>query len=230
MKLTVDKTVFDKFSKLNVGVIVLRNIDNKRNASNIVPKMLDEMSNYVRNTYVLKGFSKDKNIANWKKAYGKKFKESHTAVENMMHDVLLGKDVPLSNNLTDLYRFFMLKYLVPIGGDDLDKIKGDVKLKLAEGWESLKTENGSENPKPGELIYMDDKNVLARRWRYHESKLTKITHNTKNAVIYFDGLYPITYEMLENYIKEFISLEKSFCNGKSRFRILNLVNTKVKLM
>ncbi|MBW3003135.1 hypothetical protein KY337_01105 [Candidatus Woesearchaeota archaeon] len=229
MKLVVEKEVFKKFSRLNIGVVVIKGMDNKRDGSDVVRKMLDEISTYCRDTYVLKGFSKSPYITNWKKAYGKSV-GYHTAVENIMHDVLLGKDVPHRNNLVDLYRYFMLKQLIPIGGDDFDKLKGDVRFKIAEGWETLKPEHMKlEHPKPGELIVVDDSRVLARRWSWHESKDTKITHYTKNAVLYFDGLSPVTYQVLERAIKEFVDVAKSFVGGRVKYKILNFVNPSMRL-
>ena len=192
--------------------------------------MIKDIVEYCRNTYILEDLIKMPNLANWKKAYKGKRKRFHTAVEEILHDVLRGRDVKLRNNLVDLYRYFMLKTMIPIGGDDLDKVKGDIKIKIAEGWEILRPEHMKiEHPKPGEIIYSDDKDVIARRFSWHESKRTKITHYTKNAVIYFDGLKPITYQALESAMKEFIDLVKSFCGGRIRYKILNFVNPVMRL-
>lgn len=232
MKFKIEKEVFKKFGSLNVGIVIIKGMDNQRNGSGVIPKMIEEISMFCRDKYVLNGFSKDKYLTNWKNAYGKgkKMPKYHTAVENLLHDVLLGKEVPHRNNLVDLYRYFMLKYMIPIGGDDLDKVNGDIKLKLAEGWEVLRPEHQTiEHPEPQEIIYTDNKQVLARRWSWHESRYTKITHNTKNAVIYFDALRPFTYQALESIMKEFIDLVKTFNGGKVRYKILNLVNTSARI-
>lgn len=232
MNISIEKEVFKKFSRLNVGVIVIEGMDNKRNSSSVVAKMLEDIETYCRDSYVLKGFSKSAYLTNWKKAYSikKRIPKYHTAVENLLHDVLLGKDTERRNNIVDLYRYFMLKHMVPIGGDDLDKVKGDIKLKIAEGWEVLKLPHAKiEHPRSGELIFVDDKQVLARRWSWHESNSTKITHNTKNAVLYFDGLPPFTYQALESVIKEFIDTAKAFVGGKFRYKILNFVNMSKRL-
>ncbi|MEA3430622.1 MAG: phenylalanine--tRNA ligase beta subunit-related protein [Nanoarchaeota archaeon] len=232
MKLSIEKEVFGKFSKLNIGVIVIKDMDNTRSSYSMISKMLKDIQQYCRDKYVLKGFSKSPYLTNWKKGYGSKVKvpKYHTAVENLLHDVLLKRDVKLKNNLVDLYRYFMLKDMIPIGGDDLDKVKGDINVKIAKGWEVLRPEHTKiEHPKSGEIVFMDGGGVLARRWSWHESEKTKITHHTQNAIIYFDGLPPVTYQVLESVMKEYISLLKTFVGGKIRYKILNFVNTSMRI-
>jgi len=50
-----------------------------------------------------------------------------------MKRVLKGNEIWQINKVVDLYNYISLKYLTPIGGEDLDKIKGDIYLNFAEG-------------------------------------------------------------------------------------------------
>ena len=58
---------------------------------------------------------------------------------------------------------------------------GNLYLKFADGNEKFVALGGTEeeNPKQGEVVYADDKEVLCRRWNWRESDNTKLTEETK---------------------------------------------------
>ena len=55
---------------------------------------------------------------------------------------------------------------------------------------------GEENdpPKLGEVIYRDDLGVICRRWNWREGERTKITKDTKNAVVVIESIASIPIE------------------------------------
>ena len=62
--------------------------------------------------------------------------------------IIAGKEIPRINTLVDLYNYFSIRNIIPIGGEDLDQLCGDVKLTLANGSESFRA-IGSENRTSG---------------------------------------------------------------------------------
>lgn len=227
MKLTVDKKVFRKFPKLNLGVIIVKGMDNS-GRNTVVEKLLKEIEQYCRDTYVIKGLSDLPTITNWKKIY-KTSRKHYSAMEPLLYNILKGKPIPKVNSMVNVYTYSMLKHMIPIGGDDLDKVDGDIKVKIAEGYETLLTQDGIEHPEEGELCYTDDKEVLARRFSWKESKKTKINHYTKNAVIYLDALPPIEESDLKKIMKELKDLINTFCKGRISSRVLNKNRLEVRL-
>ncbi len=108
-------------------------------------------------------------------------------------------------------------------GDDIDKIDGDILLKFAEGNEPF-TELNSEqikNPKPGEVVYVDDKEVLCRRWNWRECDKSKMTEESKNVILVIEGLPPFTKDEIEEILGELSNLVQKFCGGEISTKILS---------
>src|SRR3989344_2939818 len=77
----------------------------------------------------------------------------------------------------NIYNYISIKHVIPVGGDDLDKIDGDLELTFAKGNEKFVQLNSSEidHPKKEEVIYKDDKEVTCRRWNWRECDKSKMT-------------------------------------------------------
>ena len=79
--------------------------------------------------------------------------------------------------------------MLPIGGEDMDWLAGDLKLTFTKGKEafrplgSIDVEEASE----GEVAYMDDGGITCRYWNYRECERTKLTEKTKNAFVEVSG-------------------------------------------
>ena len=89
--------------------------------------------------------------------------------------------MPYINTLVALFNYFSLKYVVPSGGDDLDQVKGDLRLTLAKGNERFTPFNAEEieHPDPNEVIYVDDVSVMCRRC----ARYTGIPNRNATAVM-----------------------------------------------
>jgi len=208
-----------------MGIILALGIDNKKPNKEIA-KMLSEVEKYIKLSFVPEDLAKHDLISPWRvvfKEFGSKPSSYHSSVEALIRRILKGNPVPKINKLVDLYNLMSLKHLVPIGADDLDRVDGNIKLCLANGKEKF-TAIGSdkaENPDKGEAIYKDDKDVLCRRWNWRDCDKTKLTSNTKNAVIYIDGLPPLSKEKFLGTLKETTALIRTFCDGEVEYHILN---------
>lgn len=219
MKISVDEKVFKRFPGLNIGIIKIKALDNSARNTEI-EKLLSDIESYCRDTYLLESYTKLPSITNWKKVY-KFSRKNYSAMEPLLYDVLTGKSIPRTNNLANLYTYYMLKSMIPVGGDDLDKVEGDIRLKIAEGHETLETTDGVEHPDEGELIYEDSNEVLARRFGWKQSKKTKINHYTKKAVLYLDGLPPIGLDELKAAMIELKELITTYCKADIMMSVLS---------
>ena len=113
--------------------------------------------------------------------------------------------------------------MIPAGGDDIDKIEGDIMLTFAQGDEDFIELNSREVkfPKPGEVVYKDRNEVLCRRWNWRECDKTKMTEKIQNAALVVEGLPPFTKDEVEQIIKELAALIQKYCSGTARYFILN---------
>jgi lysyl-tRNA synthetase class 2 len=104
-----------------------------------------------------------------------------------------------------------------MGGDDIDHIDGNIMLKIADGTEKfvpLLSEE-VENPHEGEVVYADDNDVLCRRWNWRECDKSKMTEQTKNVILYAEGLVPVTKEEVQTDIDELAELVKKYCGTET---------------
>jgi DNA/RNA-binding domain of Phe-tRNA-synthetase-like protein len=94
-------------------------------------------------------------------------------------------DFPRINRLVDLYNAVSVRWAVPVGGEDIDRVEGPVRLVFATGDEPFQ---GGDPPKPGEVVWADDAGVTCRRWNWRQGVRTRLTEDTRNAYFLFDAL------------------------------------------
>ena len=82
-----------------------------------------------------------------------------------------GGEIGPINPLVDIYNGLSLKYGIPVGGEDIDKFEGNVRLTLASGDEEFMTlgSEKSEPPSPGEIVYKDDAGAICRCFNWREA-------------------------------------------------------------
>jgi DNA/RNA-binding domain of Phe-tRNA-synthetase-like protein len=89
--------------------------------------------------------------------------------------VLKGGELPRINALVDTYNALSLRHVIPVGGEDLDQLQGDLRLVRAED---------------GEVVWRDDAGVTCRRWNWRQEPRTALTEAAKSAFFVFDQLPP----------------------------------------
>lgn len=233
MKFKIDSAVLEKFSGLNIGLVVAKGIDNKGTEDEII-KSIREKEKETRENFNTETLSQNPKINSWRKAYssfGAKPKKYNCSVENLYRMILSGIELKHINKIVDIYNYISIKYMVPIGGDNIDKVDGDITLKFAQGNEPFVELNSQEtkNPKSGEVVYVDNKEVLCRRWNWRECDKSKMTEETKNVALVVEGLPPLTKEEIEQIINELASLVQKFCGGEVKNFILNENNSEVEI-
>ena len=137
--------------------------------------------------------------------------------------ILGGTDLEHINKLVDIYNYISLKYMIPVGGDDLDNIDGSIRLRFAQGDERFVQLNSDEvgHPKEGEVVYMDNTDVLCRRWNWRECDKSKMTEDTTNAVLVVEGLDPIGKADVENILTELAGLVQQYCGAETQIHFIN---------
>lgn len=201
MKLIVDEAIFENYPGLTIGVVVARSVDNRPDSDGPATRLREE-TDRIRNNWTLERLDSEPRIQSWREAYRSfraKPKKYRCSVENMYRMILEGQNVPSINKAVDIYNAISLEYCLPAGGDDLDRVEGDIRLTFAAGGERFIPLNGTESrpPKPGEVIYRDAEEVLCRRWNWRECDKTKMTPESRNLVLVVEGLPPFSKEDIE---------------------------------
>jgi DNA/RNA-binding domain of Phe-tRNA-synthetase-like protein len=142
-------------------------------------------------------------IAAWREAYqqfGVKPSKYPCSVEALLSRVLKGQELPSINLVADLYNVISLKYVLPVGGEDWDKLTGDLHLTFATGSEPFDTfREGAEvidHPQPGEVVWADTTGVTCRCWNWRQGLRTRLTDETVNAYFVLDSMRPFQVETL----------------------------------
>jgi DNA/RNA-binding domain of Phe-tRNA-synthetase-like protein len=120
----------------------------------------------------------DPRIAAWRHAFsefGAKPSRYPSSAESLLGRVLKGGSLPRINALVDTYNAVSLRYVIPVGGEDLDQLQGDLRLVRAED---------------GEVVWRDDSGVTCRRWNWRQEPRTALTEATRRAFFVFDQLPP----------------------------------------
>ena len=232
MKFTINEKIFEFFPDLILGVIVAKNINNQEYNPEIGQKLAEQEKLLPQN--ILGELREHPKIAAWREAYrkfGAKPKNYPPSVEALAKRVLKGHSLPRINKLVDLYNIISLKYLVPAGGENLDKTIGDIHLTIADGDEEFIPigENESRPPKSGEVIYKDERGVICRRFNWRESERCKFTEETKNAILIIEGLPPTNKKELGQAINEQAELVKKYCKAQTSIYLLDKNNNKINL-
>jgi DNA/RNA-binding domain of Phe-tRNA-synthetase-like protein len=233
-KLKISQNIFEKYPDLVLGVAVLNNIDNSGDDPKIQALLRDAEKSAIKHIGDTQ-LVEHPHIAPWREAYrlfGAKPKKYLSSIENLARRVSRGDQVRHINKLVDLYNLVSLKYLVPVGGEDLDKIEGDVLLTIAGDSESpvqLLGEPEARPPYPDEVIYKDDIGTICRRWNWKEADRTKLTEETKQAIIVIEGLPPVGRETIDLALGELEQFVPQFCKAQVMTDVLNKNNQEIPL-
>lgn len=217
MFFSIQKELFDILPDLTIGMVVAKGLDNTC-PSQEMEALLNQAVEGVKKNFIGSKAQEHPRIKPWRTAFtrlgisGSKFPSS---IEAMTRRILKGDPFPKINPLVDLYNSVSLRFLVPMGGHDLDTLKGNIHLCFAEGWEPFTQMGGGETitvPK-GELVYRDDQEVLTRNWVWRQCEKDKATEKTKNIFIPIDVLGEIGKERANEIILELSQLIPRYLGG-----------------
>jgi DNA/RNA-binding domain of Phe-tRNA-synthetase-like protein len=187
------------FPEAQIGVVVASGIDNRRNAE-VAKEALAAAVAHAATSVGEDDFASHPAIAPWREAYrrfGVKPTRHRSSIEGLLRSLPAGGPRSI-NPLVDLYNAVSLRHLLPCGGEDLDAVRGDVRLTLAAGGESFIPLGAADEspPAPGEVVYADDAGIICRAWNWREAERTKLTSETTRAVLVIEALPPHTADDL----------------------------------
>ncbi|AYC43240.1 B3/B4 domain-containing protein [Streptomyces griseorubiginosus] len=159
-------------------------------------------------------------IAAWREVYtafGAKPSRTRNSAEALAKRALSGAGLPRVNLLVDLYNAISVAHLVPVGGEDLDRIQGGMRLVRATGDEEFVTvaagEEVVEHPEEGEVVWRDDAGVTCRRWNWRQGPRTRLTEETVSGIFLLESLAPMSVADVERAAAELAELLEKFSPG-----------------
>lgn len=230
-KIIIEKEIFEKFLDFKRGVIIIENLENKSEDAEIQKMLTEQMEKRAGEG---ESVLQSEFIKVWDDTYtqfGTNPNKFPPSIKSLLKRVSKGGQIPFINSVVALFNIISLKYLIPCGGDDVDTIKGNLKLGIATGDENF-TSLGStelEHPEVGEVIYFDDetKNVMCRRWSWRNGDFSKITTDTKKIVINVDGIVDV--QTVISARDELKDLLEKYCNAKCQTDLLSKEKTELEI-
>jgi DNA/RNA-binding domain of Phe-tRNA-synthetase-like protein len=142
-------------------------------------------------------------IAAWRTAFssfGAKPSRFPSSAEALLKRVARGEPLPAINRLVDCYNAVSVAHRLPIGGEDVDRVDGAVRLRFADGSEPFDLAGPDGNPAPpppGEVVWTDAAGVTCRCWNWRQGVRTRLTETTRNAYFLVEALPPLGAAELE---------------------------------
>ncbi len=219
----VEKAIFEAFPDFKRGVVIVDDMKNEARNSKIA-SLLEEVMASRRGG---ENWLEHEFIKAWEEAhrkFGSNPNRFPPSIKALIKRIQKGGRIPFINSAVALFNYISIKYLIPCGGDDADKVEGNMRLGFATGKERFLPLGGKEeeHPEPGEVIYFDDKtlNVMCRRWNWRNGDFSKITESTRRAVINLDGIGPVSEELILKARDELAELFESLCGARLRVGVL----------
>lgn len=226
MHLRIDPEIFRTFPGALVGVVVARGIDNSGEAPE-ARAALRAAEASLPGHFGSGPVTEHPAVAPWREAYrrfGARPKDHPSSIENLVRRVMKGQALPHVNPLVDVYNTVSLLHLLPAGGEDLDALRGDLRLTFASPDElavRLLGEPEARAPVAGEVIYRDDVGAVCRRWNWKEAERTKLTPETRNALLVLEALPPTGAAALEAALADLAHGIAAACGGTFRTALLD---------
>lgn len=193
-KIIIDQEFWDLFPNAQINILTLNQIDNHlaNHDEARFQDLLDDGIEQSKQFLTEETFRFNPVIDQWRKAFRqfKTKKGARSSIEALLKRVDQGKTLTPINPLVDIYNSVSLKFASPCGGEDMDKMVGDLHLGSAKGGESFYPLGETEdNPAlENEIIYYDEKGAICRSMNWREAQRTMLTENTQNAVMVIEAI------------------------------------------
>lgn len=187
-----DRPLLDRFATIRAGVGYAPTVDNTRASSELDAEYLSRQRHALERIGDTP-LSEIPSIAAWRRVFsgfGVKPTQYRSAAEALLRRLTKKGDIPSINPLVDIANMVSITYALPVAFFDLDGIEGATRVTFAEGRETF-TDLGSNDvasPEPGEVIFVDEANVVsARRWCWRQSAESATSPRTTRVLVTVEG-------------------------------------------
>ena len=216
MKVIVEKNFWEMFPEATINILYVKGLDNKKYSEKQIylKTLLDSASKKAEAYLVEDSFAENEIIKEWREGFTKfkTKKGARSSIEALLKRVSQGREFLPINPLVDLYNSISLSYGVPCGGEDIDKIVGDLHLGKAKGGEAFYPLGAAEDSPalPEELIYYDNKGAICRNFNWREAQRTMLTEETSNAILVIESINSKQRERAKQAMEELSSLVSDY--------------------
>lgn len=217
MKFIVDENVLALGVKIKA--VVIEGINNKEISEEYeawrkekVASLIEKYKDYdIKSDPIIEGFYE------LHQEVGVPRRKNLPASENLIRLLTKREDLISINKAVDIYNILSIESKLCLGAHDIDKVDGNVTLKITDGTEKF-LPLGSEELKPvkaGEYSFVDDNNDVVCWLDIRQVDKTKVTEDSKNILYLIIGNKETKDEELEKVTNDLVSLTTKFASGKA---------------
>lgn len=219
--MSIEFKVEPKVKELGVKIlgIIIEDVDNKTSNKDFeiwrkeqVNKLVKKYQDYdIKSDEVIEGFYE------LHQKVGVPRRKNLPASENLIKLLSKRGELVYINKAVDIYNLISIDSKLCLGAHDIDRIRGNVTLKITDGSENF-IPLGSDESKPinsGEYSFVDDDNDVICWLDIRQVDKTKVTEESKNILYFIIGNEKNTYDDLENVANEIIANTLDYCGGKA---------------
>lgn len=195
MLIRLENEFLKKYPKAEIGFLMAKVKVQKTDP------MVENLKQSLRESLQNKGinatnFAVHPSISIWRKIYEEDFqvkpKSYRSSIEALLRRIVTGKEIWNICNIVDLYNCCSILSLLPMGGYDLRKISGDIKIRYAKDGEIFQGlgEREKIQTKSNHIVYADDKRILCWLWNHKDSADTCIDETTEQVLFFIDSAEP----------------------------------------
>lgn len=221
-----EDSFWELFPQAAIGVVVVKGMKPAAQISqedvDAIAALLDRANIDAERHLTSDTISENAPVKAWREAYRlfKTKKGARCSIENLLKRVLKGKPVGHITPAVDIYNTVSLTYALPVGGEDVHAIEGNLRLAVTDGGDAF-LPLGEETDDPtlsGELAYIDDAGAVCRCWNWRDGQRTALTDDSANAILVVECVDPARRADLEAALDEFAALMERYLGASIEVR------------
>jgi len=216
MQLDPDKHVVEKIGNFAILGARLFGLTVVKSTSDLVEKMRI-MEAEVRKTNdieQLRNISVFRSYRDFFWATGIDPTKTRPASEALTRRILRGRQLPQINSFVDALNMSSVRTRVPFAAFDSDLLEGQLELRFAVPGECIRPIGHDESINlEGNEIVISDSSKLVAVYPHRDSDETKITGETKNAIVLSCGVPGVDLPMLRDALDDCCKTVLTFCGG-----------------
>ncbi|MHA1284774.1 MAG: B3/B4 domain-containing protein [Promethearchaeota archaeon] len=207
----ISRDLREKGIEIILSYIKIDNINVKRMQEPPLINYIQEVINNIRCKYTIDSVKYDEVIRAYRDFYWHFLKIDPTkqrpSSEALIRRILANKNIPRISNFVDLNNWVSIDTKIPLGAYDFDKLETPLILRFAsKGEEFIPIGGKNKILKGNEIIMADSSGLIIHLFPHRDSNITKITQNTKSALVVACGVSNINSELTENSLKKFAEI------------------------
>lgn len=218
---TLNFKITQEVTNLGVKGIMskISNIKNSKNSPEFDKYLENELEN-IKQQWVGKDYKIDSVLQGFRTLH-EKVKRSNrkypASPEELVRLFIETGRFPRINLLVDIYNLVSLKTRLALGAHDIDKVIGNITLRLTNGTEKFLPLGSKEliAVPAGEYSYIDDGNNIICRMEVLQVEPTKITKETTDVFLIVQGNSNTDQTYIKSGVNEVLNLINKCCGGSS---------------